>query len=334
MMIFRIVTFIFSIFPFFLTSQTESIYLKRAEHALENNNFQEAVNFVSKAIELDPSNALYYEKRGKIISGLEVENKQLIHINSQSFKKALFDFNKALELEPDNADFYQSRGVLYLNFRKYTEALDDFEQELKLAKYADQKISAMGRRAKAKFKAKEIDASFKILEDALKIDSFNIFILNNLAIQYLVLEDFETARKYLNIALEVDSENKVTLANMGFIALKSGKFEQALDIFNLAIEKFPDLSMLYNNRGFVKYKFGQFQEALNDINYSIELSPANSYAYKNRALIYLSTNQKEKACEDLLTAKSQGYTLDYDNEVILLLIDHCLEVNKKISSKD
>ena len=114
----------------------------------------------------------------------------------------------------------------------------------------------------------------------------------------------------------------------------SGKYDQALKIFDLVIEKYPENGFFYNNRGFIKYKFEQYEAALADVNLSIELSPVNSYAYKNRALIYLSTNQKAKACEDLLYSKSLGYTLDYDKEVINLLIDHCLNVNQKAVKKD
>ena len=50
-------------------------------------------------------------------------------------------------LLPENTHFYQSRGRLYLNFRKYKEALHDFEQQLEFVDYIDQKISAMGGKA-------------------------------------------------------------------------------------------------------------------------------------------------------------------------------------------
>jgi tetratricopeptide (TPR) repeat protein len=330
----RFIFFLSLILPFTLHAQSEEFYLKRAEQARENNNYQEAVSYITKAIELDSFNALYYELRGRVVAGLNVDNKQLEHIDIQSFKTALSDFNKAIELEPENPDFYESRGVLYLNFRKYKEALHDFEQQLKYVVYTSEKIKAMGGKAKAKFESNEIDASFRILEEALNLDPTSVLILNDLALQYLILSEFELARKYLNKALAINSNDKITLANMGYVALKSGKYEQALNIFDLVIEKYPDVGLLYNNRGFVKFQISLIEEALDDINYSIELYPVNSYAFKNRALIYLSIEEKDKACEDLMYAKSLGYTLDYDDEVINLLIKNCLEVNKKVGDKD
>lgn len=330
----RNLVFLFVIFQSILSAQTEALYLSQAVDAEENNRYHEAIDFMTKAIELDSSNGLYFEMRGRIIAGLNVGNIQLEYVEKQSFKKALRDFDRALELEPYNANFYYSRGLLHLNFRKYEAALKDFEQQLKYVEYADQKIAAMGGKAQVKFETNEIDAAFKILEDALKFDPESIMVLNNLALQYSTTKDFHAARVYLNRALAVNSEEMTTLANMGFVALESGKYQQALDILDFVIEKDSTLGFVYNNRGFVKYKLEQFDEALADINHAIELSPANAYAYKNRALVYLSTNQKEQACEDLLFAKSLNYTLDYDNEVLDLLMDNCLNVNEKKGRKD
>ena len=330
----RFISFLLLIFPLFLQSQTEDFYVKQAEQASENKNYKKAIINISKAIELDSLNAFYYEFRGRIISGLFIENKQLEHIDIQNFNRALKDFNKAIELEPNNPDFYQSRGFLYLNFRKYKEAIYDFDQQLNYVEYTSEKIKALSGKAKAKFESNEVETSFRILEEALLLDSENILILNDLAYQFAVLKDFELARKNLNKALAIDSQDKFTLANMGFIALESGKFEQALRLFDKVIEGDPEVGFVYNNRGFAKFQLNLIEEALEDVNYSIELSPVNSYAYKNRALIYLSLDQKEKACDDLMRSKSLGYTLDYNDEVINLLIENCLEVNKKAGEKN
>ena len=43
---------------------------------------------------------------------------------------------------------------------------------------------------------------------------------------------------------------------------------------------------------------------------------------------------KDKACKDLMYSKSLGYGLDYDDEVINLLIENCFEVNIKAGEKD
>jgi len=330
----RFILSLFLFLPTFFHAQSEGDYLDLAEQAQQDNHYKKAIKYISKAIELDTSNALFYAIRGRMIAGLTEDNKQLEYIDNQSFINALADLNKAIDLEPYNPDFYQSRGILYLNFRKYKEAFLDFDQQLKYVGYLSEELRAMCWKAKAKFRSKEIDASFRILEEALKMDSTNLHVLNDLSLQYMRLKEFEIARFYLNKAMAVNSEDKMTFANMGYLALRSGKYEQALKIYDSVIELYPEVGLLYNNRGFLKYKFDRFEDALKDVNYSIELAPANSYAYKNRALIYLSTNQKEKACEDLLYAKSLGYTLDYDDEVIELLIEHCLKVNQKIDKKE
>ena len=187
---FRLFSFLFIVLPSILLSQTEEFYLLKAEQAQEENKYQEAIKYISKAIELDTSNALYYEMRGVIIAGLNINNKQKIHIEKRSFRRALNDFNKALELEPENPDFYNSRGTLYLNFRKYKEALYDFEHQLEFVKYTSETIMALTSKARVLFESNELDASFRVLEDALELDPTSVFVLNNLALQYLKLKDF------------------------------------------------------------------------------------------------------------------------------------------------
>lgn len=330
----RLFFFLLLFNSFSLVAQSEQRYLKLAEQASQSNNYREAIGYISKAIALDTLNAAYYQMRGVLIAGLKEANLQLYHVDRRNFKLALRDFNKALELEPFNAELYFNRGKLYLNFRHYQEALNDFEQQQKFAGSKFLKLSAMDGKAKAKFGLKEIDAAFRIFEDALKYDTANVIILNNLALQYLSLEDFEVARKLLNKALKNNEDNLITLSNIGYLAIKSERFEPALKIYNDLIKSNPEIGILYNNRGFIKYQFGLLEEALEDINFSIQLASANAYAYKNRALVFLAKNQKDKACKDLFMAKSLGYTLDHDNEVLWLLAEHCLEVNRKISPRD
>lgn len=332
--IFPLFFFLLLFDAFSLVAQSAKRYLNLAEQASQSNNYKEAIGYLSKAIALDTLNAEYYQMRGVLIAGLKEKNLQLHHVDPKNFKLALHDFNKALELEPFNAELFFNRGTLYLNFRDYEKAQMDFTQQEKYAGSKFLKLSAMDGKAKAKFGLKEVDAAFRIFEDALDRDTANVALLNNLALQYLSIADFEIARKLLNKALKANEDNLITLSNMGYLAIKSERFEQALKIYNDLIKTNPAIGILYNNRGFIKYQFGLLEEALDDINFSIQLASANAYAYKNRALIYLAKNQKDKACKDLFLAKSLGYTLDHDQEVLWLLVEHCLEVNRKAAPRD
>lgn len=87
--------------------------------AMKTGNFQEAIDFFTKAIQEKPDDYRFYNDRG-------VAHKRLGNLES-----ALSDYNKALELKPDYTNALNNRGVIYLQQGKYDEALLDFDEALK-----------------------------------------------------------------------------------------------------------------------------------------------------------------------------------------------------------
>ncbi|MGD9817648.1 MAG: tetratricopeptide repeat protein [Desulfomonilaceae bacterium] len=87
--------------------------------AMKTGNFQEAIDFFTKAIQEKPDDYRFYNDRG-------VAHKRLGNLES-----ALSDYNKALELKPDYTNALNNRGVIYLQQGKYDEALLDFNEALK-----------------------------------------------------------------------------------------------------------------------------------------------------------------------------------------------------------
>ena len=71
--------------------------------AIQTNREQEAVDYFTGLIERNPSDMLFYQKRG-------VMNELLEH-----FDAAMADFDKAIELAPNSADAYAGKGRVYYN---------------------------------------------------------------------------------------------------------------------------------------------------------------------------------------------------------------------------
>ena len=82
----RSIIFLVVLIPAISYSQSAEEFLLKAEEAQENNDYKEAIKFATKAIKLDSFNASYFEARGIIYAGLNVDNKRVEHIDSQSFK--------------------------------------------------------------------------------------------------------------------------------------------------------------------------------------------------------------------------------------------------------
>lgn len=79
-----------------------------------------ALNYINKAIELDPNNASYHNYRGVVQSYL------------QNHQESLSSFIKACNLIQNNATFITNRGYAYLNTRNIEKAKEDAQRACQL----------------------------------------------------------------------------------------------------------------------------------------------------------------------------------------------------------
>ena len=84
----------------------------------EFNEPQKAVEYLSKAIKLQPDNSDIYNMRGSI------------YMTTGKNQLAYDDFNKAIQLNPINADYYNNRGTIYDKTGHYLHAIKDFDEAI------------------------------------------------------------------------------------------------------------------------------------------------------------------------------------------------------------
>ena len=90
------------------------IYLSKREYDL-------AITDWTKAIELDPDDAVAYLNLGVVYAG------------KRDFEAAIADYNKAIDLAPENASAYNNRGVAYAGKRDFEAAIADYNKAIDLA---------------------------------------------------------------------------------------------------------------------------------------------------------------------------------------------------------
>jgi tetratricopeptide (TPR) repeat protein len=86
----------------------------------KSGNYTDAVKAFSRAIELNPQDAVAYYNRGVIYHMLG---------NTQ---QAINDYNKAIELNQQHADFYYNRGNAYVELGNYQQAINDYNNTIEL----------------------------------------------------------------------------------------------------------------------------------------------------------------------------------------------------------
>jgi len=87
---------------------------------MKNGAFDEAIKSYNKAIEIDPTNAVYFCNRAAAQTG------------KQAYDRALTDCRKALEIDPDYSKAYSRMGLTYSKMEAFDQAVECYEKALKL----------------------------------------------------------------------------------------------------------------------------------------------------------------------------------------------------------
>lgn len=92
----------------------------KANRAYSEQNFEQAISLYTDAIQLNPTNALYYAKRGQAFLKLNKPN------------ACIRDCNRALELNCDSAAAYKFRGRAHRLLGNWEDSAKDLRQACKI----------------------------------------------------------------------------------------------------------------------------------------------------------------------------------------------------------
>mgnify|MGYP001213596356 CR=1 FL=1 len=101
-------------------------YRGRSSHVLLR--FEDAIKDFTKAISMDDKNDLYYELRST--SYLDLSMDFFGGRSENYYELAIADANKTLELNPNNDEAYYNIGRVYLEMKKYEDAMAKFDKAI------------------------------------------------------------------------------------------------------------------------------------------------------------------------------------------------------------
>ncbi|MBS1595453.1 MAG: tetratricopeptide repeat protein [Bacteroidetes bacterium] len=292
-------------------AQSTKIFIKKAQAATDEHNYDLAISYLDKAIILDSNNTSLYLAKGEL------------HIVMEKYTEAIADLQRATSIDSTNYKAYISRGNLFMKYQMMPEAISDFNKALLYA-HEDTTVRHLWViRASAKIGMRNFESAYKDLKYIYTLDSIHTEVLSTLAWSCLYTGRQSEALGYLLKAHELDPKERTNITNIGFVYQNIGEYAKSLPYFDQAIRLEPKEAYAYSNRGYSHLKLGHTDAAMKDISRSIELDPSNSYAFRNRALVFLEMKKYADACEDLHTALSKGYTAMYGSEVQDLIDQNC-----------
>lgn len=163
----------------------------------------------------------------------------------------------ALRATPSDADGFVRRGTSMMNVEKYDEAIADFDQ-------------------------------------ALKLDSKNIWALADRGISYAWKGDTAAATKDLDAAATLDPRNLIVFHGRGLVAQRNNDPKTAIATYTKALEIYPSSGFALGHRAEAYHEIGDDEHALADAAAATKLNSRWIDMYLLRVNILRTKGEREK----------------------------------------
>ncbi|HEX2968062.1 MAG TPA: tetratricopeptide repeat protein [Bacteroidales bacterium] len=256
----------------------ESVYpdddvipLLRPDVLIKQGKEKEAADRLEELIKFKPGNYFAWEKL--LFAYLDLHDYQKLLLKGEECATK-FNMSFVAKVLYANAAIETSKFDLALNELRKAEILAGDNSEYK--------IQVLTMRADIYYREKEYDKAFSIYEEALKLNSEDLTVMNNyayyLAEQNIRLKEAEDLSKKV---VEKEGRNTTFLDTYGWVLYKRGKLGEAARVFEAIFDsgEKPDAEW-YEHYGFILKKQRKYEKAIENWEISMTLDPANTYLKK------------------------------------------------------
>ncbi|XP_058522343.1 tetratricopeptide repeat protein 6 isoform X2 [Ochotona princeps] len=303
-----------------LMSQTDvSLHQAAAvcHHRIEE--FEEAVNFFTEALKINPHSLDAYIGRGNSYMEYDEEERTkqaqkdfvtVLHFNPAytkarislaynlqaqgKFQKAWNHFTIALEADPKSYLAYEGRAVVCLQMGNNFAAMQDINVAIKINTTAEYLTNrgviheSMGQQQNA----------MRDYQTAISLNPEYSLAYFNAGNIYFHHRQFSQARDYFSKALKFDPENEYARMNRAVAHTLLKNYEGAKEDFAHVIDSCPSWAAVYFNRAHLYCCLKQYELAEVDLNKALSLKPRDALIYNLRAEVRGKIGLIEEAVAD------------------------------------
>ena len=240
---------------------TEAIVLKTSLLFYHKKKYQDAYDFISKALKDQPNNPILLSQRGLILAQLSK-----FDLAKNDLKNAINGLKNVKDISI-KCKSYKDIGTLAGYLRRNMESYE----YLKKAMNCNPNNSEIYINLAATcFDINKTDEGIDYLMKASKIDPNNFMIYGNLGFAYQEKGNYKLAIDYFNKALKLKPNNPQTIGNIAYNQYKLGKLSIALKNINKSIELYPENSYSYRTRALIYLAMKKKKKACNDIETALD----------------------------------------------------------------
>ena len=321
--------------------EPEASYEALFEKGLSSQNegdYQKAIAYYSKAIELDPHIPYAYVNRGgayesmgdldlalqDLDEALAIEpmgeahhNRGNVHFTQGRYALAIQDYGKSLELEHGNTGAYIYRGHAFKYLELYDDAIRDYNEALSLDLGNADAHLGIGI---VHYLRGDHDGAIEHYDKALELDQANPNVYLNRGASFNAKGDYDRAERDFDKALALDPKNAYACFARGAVSIGRGDLDSGLRYLDKCLQLVPDYAYGRAVHGSVLLKKGDLDRAIDDFDKALALDPNNSYAYCDRGVAYELKGDSARAMQDYDQAlRIRPHQAAYANRGLALL---------------
>jgi len=216
----------------------------------------------------------------------------VLFVQIKKYSQAVEFLSKALEINPNHAGAYSNRGIALKELKRFDEALANYDQAIAInAGYLD----AYSNRGNVLQELKRFDEALNSYDQAIAINPDYTEAYYNRGNTLKELKRFDEALNSYDQAIAINPDYAEAYYNHGTILQELKRLDEALNSYDQAIRINPNYAEAYYNRGVILQEFKRLDEALNSYDQAIRINPDYAEAYYNRGTILQELRQFDEA---------------------------------------
>jgi tetratricopeptide (TPR) repeat protein len=301
------------------------LYYKSATAAFQIENYDVALQNVSKAIELNPEFIEALSFRGFIECTVFGSNNaaiidctRAIELDSKSqlayyvrgvakshlmdFKGAIADFDMVNEFNPNSSEVHRERGIARFHLKEYRDAVEDFDIAIELGpkKQNAWDVEVYGFRGTAKRHIFDCAGAVADLSKAIELNTNAPASYVERGLAKDGLKEYASAIADFNQAIQLNRNDAYAYLSRGTTQIYLKCYDAAMEDFNKAIELNPRYASAYAGIGYIQSNRLQLKSALSSFYKSLELDSNLDYSRFCVWLLRVQLGEGEDANKELV----------------------------------
>lgn len=270
---------------------SEADWIQKGYNSYEVKEYDNAILYLQKAIELNPqSSGVYY-------------NMGLVYSDKGNIDKAIQLYEKAIEQNPQDYRAYINLGLVYSQKGNLDKAIQLYEKAIELNPQNSIAYQNMGQVYSDKG---NLDKTIQLYEKAIELNPQDSITYYNLALTYSDKGNLDKAIQLYEKAIELNPKYFYAYYNLAIIYYEKGNIDKTIQLNEKAIELNPRSSEVYGNLGVAYGRKGNLDKAIQLNEKAIELNPQNSEGYRNLGTAYSKKGILDKAIQFYQKAAKLG----------------------------